>query len=99
RDDLVTGVQTCALPISAEAALAGTAAVKPGTAKSPFSVLCSDAEKDHASVKSLYDAMLAAKKQNGEAGAAASFDSFKAFVKKKRSEERRVGKEWAAWRR
>ena len=74
---------------AAEAALAGTAAVKPGTAKSPFSVLCSDAEKDHASVKSLYDAMLAAKKQNGEAGAAASFDSFKAFVKKKTDQIRK----------
>ena len=73
---------------AAEAALAGAAAAKPH-APGAFSVLCSDAEKDHASVKSLYEAMIAAKKQAGEAGAAASFDSFKAFVKKKTDQIRK----------
>jgi len=73
---------------AAEAALAGAAAAKPH-APGTFSVLCSDAEKDHASVKSLYEAMIAAKKQAGEAGAAASFDSFKAFVKKKTDQIRK----------
>ena len=73
---------------AAEAALAGRVAGKPKT-QGAFSVLCSDAEKDHASVKSLYEAMIAAKKQAGEAGAAASFDSFKAFVKKKTDQIRK----------
>ncbi len=50
----------------------------------PFHMACSDADTEHANVKALYDAMIQAKQHAGEnAPGGASFDSFKAFVKKK----------------
>ncbi len=58
-------------------------ALETGTAEEPFKVHCSDVDTDHAAVKSLFDAMLEAKKKAGQAVDPNSFDSFKAFVKKK----------------
>jgi len=49
----------------------------------PFRTDFSDIEAEPAQVKALFDAMMEAKRKAGDAGAAANFDSFKAFVKKK----------------
>ena len=49
----------------------------------PFKIQCSDVETDHAAVKSLFDAMMEARKKAGQPADPNSFDSFKAFVKKK----------------
>ena len=54
-----------------------------------FSTLCADVEADHDNVKMLYDAMVEAKQRAGEAPSSASFDSFKAFVKKKTEQIRK----------
>ena len=75
---------------AAQAALQGGASEpaakqQPGT---PFSILCSDAEADHANVQNLYNAMMTAKKQAGDSGGA-SFDSFKKFVKSKTEQIRK----------
>lgn len=88
--DAILGIQgiRTAEEHAAEAALAGEAPAAPEPDK-PFSVLCSDAEADHARVESLYKAMVAAKQKAGEAGGAASFDSFKTFVKKKTEQIRK----------
>jgi len=71
----------------AEAELSGDE--QPGEKAAPFSMVCSDVDADHAHVQNLYNAMVAAKKQAGESAAAASFDSFKAFVKKKTDQIRK----------
>ncbi|HEV2113512.1 MAG TPA: MXAN_5187 C-terminal domain-containing protein [Terriglobales bacterium] len=83
----IQGIRT-AEEHAAEAALAGDAPAASEPDK-PFSVLCSDADADHAHVESLYKAMVAAKQKAGEAGGAASFDSFKTFVKKKTEQIRK----------
>jgi hypothetical protein len=57
-------------------------------ASAPFSVICADADADHARVQALYEAMMTAKKQAGE-NAGASFDSFKMFVKSKTEQIRK----------
>ena len=44
---------------------------------------------DHENVQRLFNAMMAAKSKAGEAGANASFDSFKAFVQKKTEQIRK----------
>ena len=72
---------------AAEAALAGEA--RDAAPTTPFSVVCSDADADQARVESLYKAMVAAKQKAGESGGAASFDSFKTFVKKKTEQIRK----------
>jgi hypothetical protein len=54
----------------------------------PFSVQCSDAEREREKVESLYKALNSAKQTAGE-DAGGSFDSFAAFVKKKTSEIRK----------
>ncbi len=70
----------------AEEALEGE---QPGEQK-PFTVHCSDADADHDKVQSLFNAMVEARKANGDAAAAsANFDSFKAFVKKKTEQIRK----------
>lgn len=53
-----------------------------------FVTACSDVDKDHEKVQSLYNAMMAAKQKAGEAGGA-NFDSFKAFVRKKTDQIRK----------
>jgi len=59
-------------------------------AAEPFRVRCSDVEKEHDNVQKLFDAMMDARKQSGEAaGAGGNFDSFKAFVKKKTEQIRK----------
>jgi len=59
-------------------------------APEPFRVHCSDVEKEHDNVQKLFDAMMDARKQSGEAaGAGGNFDSFKAFVKKKTEQIRK----------
>lgn len=74
----------------AEAALSGEgeAGQKPGGSGTPFSVVCADADADHARVQALYEAMMNAKKQAGE-NPGASFDSFKMFVKSKTEQIRK----------
>ena len=59
------------------------------TAGKPFSVACSDAVKERDKVEKLYQVLMDAKKQAGEApGGAASLDSFASFVKNKTSQIR-----------
>jgi hypothetical protein len=59
-------------------------------AAEPFKVHCSDVEAEHENVQKLFNAMLDARKQSGEAGGAGgNFDSFKAFVKKKTEQIRK----------
>ena len=54
------------------------------------SLWISDVEKEHDNVQKLFDAMMDARKQSGEAaGAGGNFDSFKAFVKKKTEQIRK----------
>lgn len=73
----------------AEAELEGGAQKAPDDF-SPFSIACSDADAEHQHVKALYDAMMQAKQKAGEnAPSGASFDSFKAFVKKKTEQIRK----------
>ena len=58
--------------------------------KKPFRISCSDADAEHENVRSLFNAMVDARKQAGDAAAAAApFDSFKAFVKKKTDQIRK----------
>src|SRR5437868_5201560 len=61
---------------------------QPSEPNRPFVTACSDVDADHEKVKSLYDAMISAKKNAGEQGSA-NFDSFKAFVKKKTDQIRK----------
>jgi hypothetical protein len=65
--------------VAVEAGAAGGA----GVAVEPFKVQCSDIESDEAAVKTLFKAMMDAKKKAGLRADPNSFDSFKAFVKKK----------------
>ena len=60
------------------------------TGMKPFSTTCSDVDKDHERVQQLFTAMVEAKQKAGDANAAAaSYDSFKAFVKKKTDQIRK----------
>src|SRR5438132_207234 len=70
----------------AEAALAGEGESEDMKA---FRTSCSDVNADHDNVQRLFNAMMAAKTKAGEAGANASFDSFKAFVQKKTEQIRK----------
>jgi hypothetical protein len=67
----------------------GTHAALGGTEAAPFRIACSDADAEHQHVKALYDAMLTARQSAGENAGGASFDSFKAFVKKKTEQIRK----------
>jgi hypothetical protein len=80
----IQGIRT-AEEHAAEAALEGEAPQP----EAPFIVACSDADSEHDKVRSLYDAMVTAKQKAGEAATAASFDSFKMFVKKKTEQIRK----------
>lgn len=71
---------------AAEAALAGRG--EPEEVKA-FKTAFSDVNADHDNVQRLFNAMMAAKSKAGEAGANASFDSFKAFVQKKTEQIRK----------
>lgn len=51
--------------------------------KRPFRTDFSDPDAEHGQVKALFDAMMEARRKAGDPAAAANFDSFKAFVKKK----------------
>ena len=68
---------------------AAAAALEAGATEQPFKISCADVETDHAAVKSLFDAMMEAKKKAGQPADPNSFDSFKAFVKKKTNQIRR----------
>jgi hypothetical protein len=57
----------------------------------PFVVECSDATAEGEKVESLYQALTAAKKKNGE-NVSGSLDSFKSFVQKKTQEIRKQHK-------
>ena len=77
--DAVLGIQG----MRREEEQAAAAALEAGATEQPFKIHCSDVETDHAAVKSLFDAMMEAKKKAGQPADPNSFDSFKAFVKKK----------------
>ncbi len=62
---------------------AAAEALETGAPEEPFKIHCGDAEADHEAVRSLFNAMLEARKKAGQAVDPNSFDSFKAFVKKK----------------
>jgi hypothetical protein len=66
------------------------AAALAGKEEKPFSVQCSDVERDQQQVQSLFHAMVEARKQAGDAGAAsATLDSFRSFLKKKTEQIRK----------
>ena len=71
-----------------EEAHAAAAALDGPAAEQPFKVQCSDVDADQAAVKALFEAMMDAKKKAGQAVDPNSFDSFKAFVKKKTAQIR-----------
>ncbi len=78
--------QDAALGISGmrhEQEVAAAAALETADAGQPFKIHCSDVDADQAAVKSLFEVMMEARKKAGQAADASSFDSFKAFVKKK----------------
>jgi hypothetical protein len=77
--DAVLGIQG----MRREEEKAAAAALEAGAVEEPFKIDCSDVEADHAAVKSLFDAMMEARKKAGQPVDPNSFDSFKAFVKKK----------------
>jgi len=62
---------------------AAAAALEGGAPEEPFKIHCADADADHEAVRTLFNAMLEAKKKTGQPADASSFDSFKTFVKKK----------------
>jgi hypothetical protein len=59
-------------------------------AKDPFTIQCSDAAKEHQKVELLFQALIEAKKKNGESlKDNATIDSFTSFVKKKTDQIRK----------
>ncbi len=72
-------------------ALAGEASAPapPAAGAEPLRMVCSDPDAEREGVRSLYEAMIAAKKQAGEEAPAGSFASFHAFVKRKTEQLRR----------
>jgi hypothetical protein len=83
----IQGMRTAEEKQAAESLSAGEGAE--GKPK-PFSIACSDVDSDHEHVQRLFNAMVAARTQAGDAGAgSANFDSFKAFVKKKTDQIRK----------
>jgi hypothetical protein len=59
-------------------------------AKDPFTIQCSDAAKEHEKVELLFQALIEAKKKNGESlKDNATIDSFTSFVKKKTDQIRK----------
>lgn len=79
--DAVLGIQGMRheQEVAAAAALEAASASEP----QPFRVQCADVERDAAAVRSLFDAMMEAKKKAGQTVDPNSFESFKAFVRKK----------------
>ncbi len=71
---------------AAAEALSGAAESAP---EGPFKVACSNPDAEHETVRSLFNAMMEAKKKAGEAVSEASFDSFRSFVKKKTDQIRK----------
>ena len=66
-----------------EQEVAAAAALETASAAQPFKIAFSDVDADQTAVKSLFDAMMEAKKKAGLPADSNSFDSFKTFVKKK----------------
>lgn len=66
-----------------EQEVAAAAALETASAAQPFKIAFSDIDADQTAVKSLFDAMMEAKKKAGLPADSNSFDSFKTFVKKK----------------
>jgi hypothetical protein len=68
---------------------AAAEALEEGTAAAPFKIACSNPDAEHETVRTLFNAMMEAKKKAGEAASESSFDSFKSFVKKKTDQIRK----------
>jgi hypothetical protein len=83
--DAVLGIQG----LRHEEEVAATQALEAGGEDQPFRIACSDVESDHAAVRSLFEAMMEARKQAGQPVDPKSFDSFKSFVKKKTDQIRK----------
>ena len=77
--DAVLGIQG----MRREEERAAAAALEAGAVQQPFKILCSDVKADHVAVKSLFDAMMEARRKAGQPLDPNSFASFKAFVRKK----------------
>lgn len=70
--------------------LARGSAAAAGRAKEPFTIQCSDAAKEYDKVQLLFEALVEAKKKNGESlKDNATIDSFSTFVKKKTDQIRK----------
>jgi hypothetical protein len=80
----IQGLRTAEEQAAAEALSAGAEA-----SAEPFRLVCSDADAEHERVRSLYDAMVAARRTAGETAPAGSFESFKNFVKRKTQQIRK----------
>jgi hypothetical protein len=74
---------------AAAAALAHSTKEGSPAGSSTFRTVCSDMNTDGEKVQHLFQAMMSAKSQAGEAGSNANFDSFKAFVQKKTEQIRK----------
>ena len=71
------------------AGVAAAEALEEGTAAAPFKVACSNPDAEHETVRTLFNAMMEAKKKAGEAVSESSFDSVRSFVKKKTAQIRK----------
>jgi hypothetical protein len=80
--DAVLGIQGMRheQEVAAAAALEGASARQ---SEPPFRVQCSDVDNEPAAVRSLFEAMMEAKKKAGQTADPNSFEAFRAFVKKK----------------
>ncbi len=86
--DAVLGIAGMRREEEQAAAQAREQAPEGQVAEEPFKVHCSDVDAEHENVQALFNAMQEARKKSGEAGGG-SFDSFKAFVKKKTEQIRK----------
>lgn len=84
--DAILGIQ--GLRTAEETAAAESLSARKKTADKPFSIFCSDADRDSIKVKALFEAMMNARRRNGQAQEA-SFDSFRSFVSRKTEQIRK----------
>jgi hypothetical protein len=87
--DAVLGISGMRIAEEHEAAAVLAKKTKSAEPDGPFKTSCSDVNADQENVKRLFTAMMDAKTKAGEAGANASYDSFKAFVQKKTEQIRK----------
>ncbi len=74
---------------AAQALAAGSRSPEAARSQEPFRIVCSDPAAELERVRSLYDAVVAAKQAIGEASPAGSFESFQTFVRRKTEQLRK----------